>query len=188
MLENACRHLELDYALITNFRTLFVRSAKNIARREEGATAIEFALLAFPFFALIGAILETGMFLLGSQVFDSAVDDASRAILVGDAKSYNAADFRNEICQHTFGLINCPDIKLRTRPIGSFSAANTSPPVDENGDWILNEKFDPGNSRQVILVEAYYKWNTFLGFDFGFSKYGSATIISAARVFMNEPF
>jgi Flp pilus assembly protein TadG len=180
--------VDLELALIRNFRTLFIRQTKRLASQDDGVTAIEFALLALPFFALIGAILETGMFLLGSQIFDSAVDDAARLIMIGEAKSYSAADFRTKVCERTFGLINCPGIKLRTRPIANFAVADTTPPVDENGDWILVEQFAPGNSRQVILVEAYYKWNTFLGFDFGFSKYGSSLIISSARVFMNEPF
>lgn len=165
-----------------------MRKAKRIAKEDDGVTVIEFALLAFPFFALIGAILETGLFLLGSQVFDSAVDDASRSIMIGAAEKYSPADFRNKICEHTFGLIDCPAIRLRTRPIGKFSAANTTPPVDADGNWILVEEFKSGNPRDVILVEAYYKWNTFFGFDYGFAKTGNSVIISSARVFMNEPY
>jgi len=180
--------MDLKLALIRNFRTLLLRRAKQIPANDDGVTVIEFALLAFPFFALIGAILETGLFLLGSQVFDSAVDDAARTIMIGEAESYSAADFRTKICEHTFGLLDCPAIKLRTRPIASFSSAVTSPPVDADGNWILTEEFDAGGSRQVILVEAYYKWNTFFGFDYGFSKYGNALIISASRVFMTEPY
>lgn len=174
-------------ALIRNFRTLFIRQTKRLASQDDGVTVIEFALLALPFFALIGAILETGMFLLGSQIFDSAVDDAARSIMVGDAVSYSAADFRTKICERTFGLINCPGIKLRTRPIANFAVADTTNPIDEDGNWVLAEEFDAGGSRQIILVEAYYKWNTFLGFDFGFSKFGDSLIISSSRVFMNEP-
>jgi Flp pilus assembly protein TadG len=167
---------------------LFSRRAKSLAAKDDGVTVIEFALLAFPFFALIGAILETGLFLLGSQVFDSAVDDAARSIMIGAAEKYSPADFRSEICNHTFGLIDCSAIKLRTRPIAKFSSANTTPPVDKDGNWIIVEQFDAGSSSEVILVEAYYKWNTFFGFDYGFAKTGGTVVISAARVFMNEPY
>lgn len=177
-------------ARIARFRSLVWRKAKLLKRDERGVTAIEFGLLALPFFALLGAILETGLYLLTSQVFDSAVDDASRSILIGRAQSqgFSASDFRNEICKTTFGLINCSQIKLRVRPIGSFAAANTTPPVDADGNWILGEVFKPGKGRNVVLVEAYYKWNAILNINIGFQKYGNTVVLSSARVFMNEPF
>jgi len=173
---------------VTNIRTLLARRVKQLASQDDGVTVIEFALLAFPFFALLGAILETGLFLLGSQVFDSAVDDAARSIMIGQAESYSPDDFRDKICEHTFGLIDCPAIRLRTRPISSFSSATTTAPVDIDGNWILGQQFDSGNPNDVILVEAYYKGNTFFGFDYGFSKFGNSLVISSARVFMNEPY
>lgn len=175
---------------ILSFRKLLLRKAKKLHREDDGVTAIEFALLAIPFFSLLGVILETGLYLLGSQVFDSAVDDAARLIMIGDAAkfSYSQNTFKEKICDKTFGLIDCPRIKLRVRPIASFSAADTTPPVDEDGDWILTEEFRAGQRTQVMLVEAYYKWNTFFGFDYGFSKYGNSLVFSSARVFMNEPF
>ncbi|MGJ8527495.1 TadE/TadG family type IV pilus assembly protein [Maritalea sp.] len=159
-------------------------------QKDDGVTAIEFALLALPFFSLIGIILETGIYLLISQVFDSAVDDASRLIMIGDAaaSNYSPETFKDRICDHTFGLIDCPLIKLRVRHIASFSVADTSPPVDSDGNWILPESFQAGKPSKVMLVEAYYKWDTFLGLDFGFAKYGNSVVLSSARVFMNEPF
>lgn len=177
-----------ELAFVKRFKKSVVCSTKRFAKQDDGVTIIEFSLLALPFFALIGAILEVGLFLLASQVFDSAVDDAARAILVGEAKGYEASDFRGKICEHTFGLVDCAGIKLRSRPIKTFSEADTTDPVDKDGKWTIVETFNAGSGRQVILVEAYYKWNTLLGFDYGFSKFGNSTMLSSARVFMNEPF
>ena len=173
-------------ARIAKLGNLLRRRARRFKSDDDGVTIIEFALLAFPFFALMGAILETGLYLFASQVFDSAVDDASRTILVGTATN-SETDFRNKICETTFGLIDCDQIKLRVRPIPSFAAANSPPPVDADGNWVLSESMNAGSPRQIMLVEAYYKWNTFLSFDYGFQKYGGAVLLSSARVFMNEP-
>ena len=173
-------------ARIAKLGNLLRRRARRFKSEDDGVTIIEFALLAFPFFALMGAILETGLYLFASQVFDSAVDDASRTILVGSATN-SQSDFRNKICETTFGLIECDRIKIRIRPIASFSAANPTPPVDADGNWVLTEQMNAGSPRQVMLVEAYYKWSTFLSFDYGFQKYGNTVLLSSARVFMNEP-
>ena len=62
------------------------RRAQAFARDERGATAIEFALLALPFFTLIFAILETSIVFLAGQILDSAVQDASRKIRTGQAQ------------------------------------------------------------------------------------------------------
>lgn len=160
---------------------------------ERGVTAVEFGLLALPFFAIIGAILETGLVLLASQVFDSAVHDASRVVRTGEAQhnGYNMPEFRGKICEHTFGLFDCNQIKIRVRTIKSFSNASTNSPVDKDGKWIISASFKPGKRNEVVLVEAYYKWPTILnimGFQFGNLDGNSAMLMSASRVFMNEPF
>ena len=177
-------------AQIARFGTLVRRKAKRLRRSDSGATIIEFGLLAVPFFAVLGAIFEIGLYLFAGQLLDTALDDASRSILVGDATrlSYTASDFRKRMCTKTVGLLDCAKIKLRIRPIVSFASANTTPPVDKDGNWILVEQFNSGSSRQVMLVEAYYKWKTFFSFDYGFTKYGNTAMLSSARVFMNEPF
>ena len=177
-------------ASVYNLREMLSKKLSRFVHQDEGVTAIEFGLLAVPFFGLIVAILETGLILLASQVFDSAVDDAARAIRTGEAAEFEESDFRDRICDHTFGLFTCDSIKLRVRPIASFAAADTTDPVDENGDWDLSEQFSAGRGREVILVEAFYKWSTVLQFEgFSYAEYGDGSLImTSARVFMNEPF
>ena len=51
-----------------------------LARDERGVTAIEFGVLALPFFTVIFAILQTAIMFLASQVLDSALEDASRKV------------------------------------------------------------------------------------------------------------
>lgn len=160
---------------------------------DRGVTVIEFALLALPFFAIIGAILETGITLLASQVLDSAVHDASRIVRTGEAqhRGYNMPEFRSQVCGHTFGLFDCNKIKFRVATIKSFANAKADPPVDKDGKWVISSSFRPGKGNDVVLVEAYYKWPTMLnilGFKLGHVNGDRAMLMSASRVFMNEPF
>ncbi|MCF4097468.1 TadE/TadG family type IV pilus assembly protein [Maritalea mediterranea] len=160
---------------------------------ESGVTVVEFALLALPFFAVIGAILETGVVLLASQVLDSAVHDATRVVRTGEAQSkgYEIPEFRAKICDKTFGLFDCNQLRIRVQVIESFSSAQTNSPVDEDGDWVWASRFEPGDRNEVVLVETHYKWPTILnimGFRLGSLNGNSAMLMSSSRVFMNEPF
>lgn len=165
-------------------------------RDERGVTVVEFALLAVPFFAVIGAILETAMILLASAVLDAAVHDANRLILTGQAQAsgFDVEDFREAVCDHTFGLLTCSGIHLRVAPISDFTSASAAPPVDinctETCDWTAPQVFTPGQRESVMMVQAYYKWPTLLNFaNFTFANLGDNTrLLAAVRVFRNEPF
>src|ERR1700681_67978 len=70
------------------------------ARREDGAAALEFAIVAAPFIALILAILQTTLAFFAGQVLESAVADSSRQILTGTAQttSMSQSGFAAKVC------------------------------------------------------------------------------------------
>src|SRR6185369_9176211 len=91
------------------------------ARDERGVTAIEFGVLALPFFTVIFAILQTAIMFLTSQVLDSALEDASRKVRTGEASGYNLTQFRTLVCDSTYNLIDCSQIQLRSAVISGFA-------------------------------------------------------------------
>ena len=164
-------------------------------RDERGVTAIEFAILALPFFAIIGAILETALVFLASQILDGAVQDASRLIRTGQAQSagYNIDNFRAAVCDELFNLFNCANLQINVAVVTNFASA-TAPPSPVNPTdptkWIIVPAYNPGTGSQVIMVQVYYKWPVILNFD-GFNLATSADgthLMGAVRVFANEPF
>lgn len=172
--------------------TLWRRSG--FVRNERGATVVEFALLAPPFFAMVGAILETALFFLASQVLDSAVNDSSRMIRTGQAHTsgFTSEIFREAVCDRLYGLFDCDEVKIKVSEFTSFSTATTTDDVVDNatGDWALVEDYDQGDGSSIVLVEAFYKWPTYLDF-FGFnlaSLPDNTRLLAAVRVFRNEPF
>lgn len=166
------------------------------ARDDRGVTAIEFGLLALPFFTVILAVLQTAIMFLGMQVLDSAVEDASRMVKTGRAQnaSYTMTEFRDLVCQYTFNLFDCSQIKLKVAVISDFSSVSTNPTVQTcdalTCTWSFTEAFNGGVGRDVIQVTAYYRWPLMVKLPyFNLSNQpDNYRLISAIRVFRNEPF
>jgi Flp pilus assembly protein TadG len=160
---------------------------------QRGALAIEFAILALPFFALVGAIIETAEVFLGSQLLDSAVQDASRLVRTGQAQGnsppYTISDFRNAVCDHLFGLFNCDNLEIKVSTVTDFADATASVPATP-ADLAAWTGYEPGTGSSIVMVQVYYKWPVILNFG-GFSLATSSDgthLMGAVRVFENEPF
>jgi Flp pilus assembly protein TadG len=183
-----------------------VSRGRSFARDERGVTAIEFGVLALPFFTIIFAILETTMVFFAGQVLDSAVEDASRMIKTGRAQAagYTMDNFRTLMCGYTFDLFgNCANVKIVVKKIANFTTTTTSTSVqtcnyddDEEdktctwADWVVAEDYDDGGNRDVIQVFAYYRWPLLINLPFFNLKNqpDNYRLLGATRVFRNEPF
>lgn len=168
--------------------------ARDAVKNNDGSVLIEFAILAVPFFAIIGAILETAFLLLASQVLDAAVDTASRKIRTGQAQTanYDMASFRSAVCDDLYGLFDCTQLRIFVSPVTSFSAATLGNSVVDmsDGSWDDAEAYNDGSGSSIILAQVYYKWPTFLKimtFDMA-TLPDNTHLIGAARLFENEPF
>ena len=185
------------------FQSIMARAqarARAFARDERGVTIIEFGILAIPFFTLILAILETAMVFFASAVLDSAVEDASRWVLTGRAQAANwdINTFRDRVCDSTFGLFgnDCAEIKIKVSIVGTFAAATlTSPQTCQTTPtpqctWTLTEGFQPGVGRDIVQVQAYYRWPLIVVLPYFNLKDqpDNFRLISGVRVFRNEPF
>lgn len=180
-------------------RRLARKAGRGFLRDERGVTAVEFGLLAIPFFALIGAILETAVVFLAGQLLDSAVQDASRYIRTGQMQSasYDLAKFRDNVCSRLYGLYTCSELFIDVQPLTSFSAVNIKAPVNPNcstpaacADWTRDPIYSPGQGSSIVVVQVYYRWPVILnlgGFNMANMPDGKR-ILGAAAVFRNEPF
>lgn len=175
--------------------------ARPFARNQHGAVAVEFALLALPFFAIIGAILETSIFFLSSQILDSAVDNSVRLLRTGQAQTqnYTIDTFRTSICDRLYGMFDCDEnskkLHIEVDTTTSFANANFGYPLEtdsETGevDWTDTEIYTPGIGSEIVTVRVYYKWPIVLDImGFNLSNTGDGhRLMAAVRVFKNEPF
>ncbi|MET3898788.1 Flp pilus assembly protein TadG [Devosia sp. UYZn731] len=166
-------------------------------RDESGVTAIEFGILATPFFAILGAILETSVVFLSSAVLDSAVLDASRQIRTGQlqAQNYTVAKFEDLICNRLYGLFqDCHALQVRVSTVSNFTSATITPPLSTTCTttcpWVLTEDFNGGQGSSTVIVQVYYKWPIILRMGaFASNDQPDGTrLLGAVQVFRNEPF
>ncbi len=176
-----------------SFSTLVRRATTRFRRDQRGATAVEFALIAFPFFALLFAILETALIFLVGQALETATEDSARLIRTGQAQQdgFDQEDFKKSICDQIVVLHKCSSkLVLDVRTAANFAGVDLSTPVaagqlDDDGFG-----YDDGNGESIVVVRAFYEWPTvtqFLGS--GFTKLANGNhLLTAAAAFRNEPF
>src|ERR1700709_370917 len=91
--------------------TATVRKAlRRFRRNRRGSAAVEFALVAPVFFALLFAIIETAIVFFAGQVLETVTQDSARMIMTGQAQtaSYSQSDFKNNVvCPKIIVLFDC---------------------------------------------------------------------------------
>lgn len=166
---------------------------RQITTDEDGAAALEFALIAAPFFMLLFGILEVALIFFGSALLDRAVEDAARDIRTGEMSSLSASetDFSNQICANIDLIMDCDRLELDVRPMDSFSSVDFNIAMDDDGELDTGDfGFDTGGSEDVIFVRAYYEWQLFgPGLVNGMSNMDeNRRLIVSTTAFKNEPF
>ena len=163
-------------------------------RQPSGTTAIEFGLVAAPFFFLIMATIEVAMLFLAGQILESGVSQAGRMIRTGQvqAQGLGETEFRALVCDEIDVLLECGSrLEIEVQRVAEFDDANLNrPAVDTNGNFTGAFGYDPGAGGQTIIVRAFYLWpvlfNIF-GFDAG-DVAGRQRLLVATTAFRNEPF
>jgi Flp pilus assembly protein TadG len=168
-------------------------SVRKLLRREDGAAAIEFAIVAAPFLALLFAILESGMMFFANQTLETTVAESSRLILTGQAQDqgFTQSSFQTAVCQNLSSLFNCNNVLIDVQTAANFSSANTALPI-QNGQLQINPGFSPGNPGDVVVVRLMYQWPVYvslLGLDRALSNMsGNVNLMMATAAFRNEPY
>ena len=162
---------------------------------QKGATAVEFALVATPFIALLVALIQTFLVFFAQQLLETAVNQSSRAILTGQAQaqSMNQTQFAAAVCSNLVILFNCNNLMIDVQVAGSWSSANTGLPTltfDSNGNVTNTWQFNPGNQGDIVVVRVMYQWPVFLGpLGFNLANLSNGNrLIMASTAFMNEAY
>ena len=173
-------------------RRILERARARKARRE-GATAVEFALVAFPFFGLLLAIFEVALILTVSALLETAVANSGRLIRTGQiSRNATAEDFAQELCARmsVFERACLNRIQVDLQPVASFSNPGISDPIREGEFRHEDLKFEVGQARSFMLMRVWYRQpvvSPFLGHGMMRLDNGD-TLLHAATAFRNEPF
>jgi len=176
-------------------RALLSRFIKN----DDGVYAIEFALLALPFFTLLFMIFEVAFTILANQLLDNAVVSASRMIRTGQAhqQGFTADGFKQKVCDELSNLFDCDSyLHIDVRSYDNFGSANSAGnPVsrDDDGKLEINAgsmQYDQGNAGEIVVVRVYYEWPMISPISEAvFSDLANGRrLMAAVTAFKNEPF
>lgn len=148
-------------------KKLSFRRLRRYLNNREGTAAIEFAILAIPFFMLLFAILELAIVFFINSTLNHAVSEAGRQIRVGNFQSCGTQDkFKELVCANMSGLGNC-DKRLRIDVVSDTEFGSITmpvpadpPPADPadpdaedipNGEWVNTVASAP-----VVIRGLYY--------------------------------
>jgi Flp pilus assembly protein TadG len=171
-------------------RRLSVRG-RRFVRHDRGATAVEFGLIALPFFFLIVAIIETGLAYFADSTLDNATNIAARMIRTGQAQQqgFDVTAFKTQICNSASPLLDCSKLSLDVRTSATFSSANLGAPLKPDGTLdTTGFSYNAGHGTDIVVVRAFYPWPTITNL-VGTATTGHATfMLAAVAAFRNEPF
>ena len=170
------------------------RVLRRFGRREEGSAAIEFGMVAAPFLGLLFAILETALVFFANQTLETAVADAGRLILTGQAQSagYSQSTFLEQVCPKVSALFNCTGLMVDVQNYTSFPSAPTLP-IDSQGKLQNNFVYEPGVAGNIVVVRLMYEWPVYvpvIGYINAFKTnlVNGNQLLMATAAFRNEPY
>ena len=183
------------------FRTLLRR----FRRHRKGDAVVQFALVAPLFFALLFAIIESGIMFFANQVLETVTQNSARLILTGQAQNGNLtqAQFKSAVCSPNSMasvLFNCNNLYVNVQSFPSFANVTFPNPIDASGNFTGTMKYDPGGSsscsgnsgcsNSIVVVTAFYGWQLFVtGLGYNISNMaGNQRLLMATAVFRNEPY
>jgi Flp pilus assembly protein TadG len=184
-----------SHVMRTARTTSLLRLARNLARNRRGSAAVEFAMIAPVFFALLFAIIETAMVFFASQLLETATQDTARLIMTGQAQASSApltqAQFKTKLCLSLSALFDCDGgIYVDVQSYASFGAITMSDQIDASRNFNTTMQYKPGGAGDVVVVRVFYQWPLFVtGLGYNIANInGSKRLLVGTAVFRNEPF
>jgi Flp pilus assembly protein TadG len=165
------------------------------AADKRGVAAVEFAMIAVPFFFLIFGLLEICVIFIMSSVLEHGLNEAARGIRTGQLQSADGFDkdgFEDILCSEVFELFECKGkIQLDVKTYDSFAATGNPSPIDDEGEMNTDDfEFDPGKANDIVVVRAFYAWDLMtpvLSAPLA-NLSNNRRLLQSTVVFRNEPF
>lgn len=178
------------------------RVLKALSRDKRGVTAVEFALLAPLFFAMILSLFETGILLTRIAMVDHAVNVISKRVYTGEvtkgvaAGTISQSDIEDAVCEVTSAVIpNCKsEITVELTEITALSSLPASDAACQDSTLELTPtvNFSPGDANSVVFMRVCVTVDLMtpglgLGLKLIKTSSGRFELISSVA-FLNEPF
>lgn len=172
-----------------------IRSVRRLvaafARKQDGAAAVEFALVALPFFWLLLVIFETAGVIFTDIALQNGVTETARLIRTGQVQNQNISEskFKELLCKNIASYIDCSKIRVDITKSATL-AGITGPDMMTVKDSTA-QSFQPGGPMEWVLVQARYDWKLTVPGISRLANMGSNSSVRrlvAGAMFRNEPY
>lgn len=175
----------MGWRKLTSFRRLLT----SFCRKQDGATAVEFALIGLPFFGLLLIVFETAAVLFTDTALQNGVNKTARLIRTGQVQtqSISQASFRQNLCDNVASYIDCSKIRV-------FVTKSIDLPFTTRTDLMAatNEtpqRWEVGGPSEWSMVQVSYDWKLFIPQISMLANVGSdKRRLTAGALFRNEPY
>ncbi len=182
------------------------RGSIRFLRDQSGVTALEFGMLAIPFFGVLMGIFLNGYVLFSQAALDTAVADAAKQIMTGQIQNNSAiVDAPSFVAQVLCGAnstlpsyMNCSKLQVDLRVLPDFASSDPASIFGPNGTL----KFCPGAGSNYVMLSVNYPlptlfpvligWVTNVGISSASQTKDSngnyVRMLESSSVLRNEPF
>jgi Flp pilus assembly protein TadG len=166
---------------------------RRFGRNRLGSAAVEFALVAPLFFALLFAIIETALMFFATQVLETVTQQTARQVLTGQAQNANYSSLtqfiNGAVCPQIPAIFVCANIYADVQSYPAFSNVVVNPPIN-NGNFDSSKfGYNPGGPGSTVVVRLFYQWPMFvtgLGYNIA-NLNGNMRLLQSTAAFQNEP-
>ncbi|WP_316858824.1 TadE/TadG family type IV pilus assembly protein [uncultured Cohaesibacter sp.] len=179
--------------LTDSLRLKPVHQRKGFITDCDGATAVEFAILALPFLAFLYMLIAMGYVYLANTTLEDATQQAGRQIRVGAVASSNLSKsgFKSLICDGVaISTSDClSSIIVDVTSSEDISDLDLKAPMTDGALDIGQETYDPGEASDYVMVKAYLPMAAVNQiFSLLDSDASPNFILSSVMVFRSEPY
>jgi Flp pilus assembly protein TadG len=171
--------------------------AKRFGADKRGATAVEFGLLATPFFFMLMMIVEMSMVFWTRQVLQEATNQAARTVLTGESRTLytgsaaaQTAAFRDAVCARMNIATDCPTrLFIDVQPSSAFPA-NADSMVTSGTIDVTRYQMRPVAPSEIVVVRTAFKVPVITsGFFSAMSRLTTnENVLESVVAFRAEPF
>ncbi|PRD44199.1 pilus assembly protein [Phyllobacterium phragmitis] len=135
---------------------------RGFRRDRSGTTAIEFAVLIFPFMLLLFSIIEVSVSFMGQQLLSDATDKIARQLRTGELKAADmtSSKLHDMICTRLEILVpfDCPELSANLKTYTSYAGVPKSGLIDATGQLSLGNTVSPGGRGSINQLNVLYRW------------------------------
>ncbi|MCE7026566.1 TadE/TadG family type IV pilus assembly protein [Jiella avicenniae] len=168
------------------------RGIPSFLRNRDGAVAIEFVILAFPFFVLLLVLMETATIFYAELVMDRAVSKIGREVRTGQITSADLTkdEFKAKLCTEVKFLFDCTKLQVDMKTYGSFGAVPIGAPIKDGDLDTTGFSYTKPSGETITSLKAYYKWPLYVDVlrQMATSMSDRSFMVVGSAAFITEPY